>query len=164
MTQFTIKKLSTCLTATFMLGLCSTLLVGCSSPRGGRFDSATGTGVHLGESNYSIVKANAVGTSKGFRLLGILPFSNPSYSNAKSKLYDSVGEDMRGRSIALSNQSEDRSTLYLILFSIPKITLSADVIEFNKDEPEPTVSTPVVQAIPAPAPQPVTETVPAPAE
>ena len=156
MNQMNTKKLSSLLSITLIAVLSFTMLVGCSSTRGGHFDSTTGTGVHLGESNYSIVKANAIGTSTGFKLLGIIPFSSPSYSKAKSKLYASVGENMQGRAIALSNQSEDRTTLYLILFSIPKITLSADVIEFNKKEPVPAVAAPVAQ--------PATETVAEPAE
>jgi hypothetical protein len=33
--------------------------------------------------------------------------------------------------VALANQTEDRSSLYLILFSIPRVTITADVIEFT---------------------------------
>jgi hypothetical protein len=33
--------------------------------------------------------------------------------------------------VALTNKTEDRSTWYLILFSIPEITVTADVIEFT---------------------------------
>jgi hypothetical protein len=37
---------------------------------------------------------------------------------------------MTGKSLALANATEDRSSLYLVLFSIPRISVTADVIEF----------------------------------
>ncbi|VGO20363.1 DUF6567 family protein [Pontiella sulfatireligans] len=141
------------MTAALAAGLCSTLLAGCTSPRGGRYDQSNATGVELSQNNYKVVKANATGTSKGFRLLGIIPFANPSYSKAKTKLYESAGTDMTGRSIVLSNQSEDKTSLYLILFSIPKLTLSADIVEFVDNAPAPVaapVATPAVQPVAEP--------------
>jgi len=72
-----------------------------------------------------------MGKSWGFRLLGIIPLASPEYSMAKKRLYDSVGETLNGKAVALANQTEDRSLMYLILFSVPKLTLTADVIEFT---------------------------------
>jgi len=43
-----------------------------------------------------------------------------------------VEEPLTGRAVALANQLEDRSTFYLILFSIPKVTITADAIEFTE--------------------------------
>jgi len=105
---------------------------GCA-PSIGRFSQETGTGVTLSKNNYKVIKESAIGESSGFNFLGIIPIVSPSYADAKKALYDSIGEDVRGKSLALANQTEDRSTLYLILFSIPKITISADVIEFQKE-------------------------------
>ncbi len=102
---------------------------GCSSVgemRGG----TTGTDVQLNQKNYKLIKAGAIGHSYGFKLLGILPFDSPTAAAAKADLYKSVGEDLTGKAAALANQTEDRSSLYLILFSIPRITYTADVIEF----------------------------------
>jgi hypothetical protein len=124
-------------------GVGTVLLTGCASSGGGRYDQTSTTDVNLTQGNYKVVKVNATGSSSGFRLLGLIPFSHPSYSEAKTDLYDSLGENLTGRSIALSNQSEDRSSLYLILFSIPKITISADIIEFN-DRGKPAVQ-PIAQ-------------------
>lgn len=107
-------------------------LFGCR-PSMGRFNQSTGTGVNLSKDNYKVIKASAIGESHGFNFLGIIPIVSPSYADAKKALYDSIGEDVRGKSLALANQTEDRSTLYLILFSIPKLTISADVIEFQKE-------------------------------
>ena len=63
------------------------------------------------------------------------PIASPHYADAKQKLYASVSEPLKGRAVALSNEMEDRSVLYLILFSVPKLTVTADVIEFT-DQPE----------------------------
>jgi hypothetical protein len=42
-----------------------------------------------------------------------------------------------GRSVALANQTEDVSSLNLIVFSIPKVTITADVIEFTSRSQSP---------------------------
>jgi hypothetical protein len=103
---------------------------GCSSTRFVTPPQTTTTAVALNAKNYRLIKAGATGTSCGFRLLGILPFSSPHHSTARSKLYASVDQPLTGKAVALTNELEDRSTLYLILFSVPKLTITADVIEF----------------------------------
>lgn len=106
---------------------------GCSSigdMRGG----GTGTDVQLSQNNYKLIKPGAIGRSYGFKLLGIVPFDSPTAADAKANLYRSVNEDLTGKAVALANQTEDRSSLYLILFSIPRITYTADVIEFTQDK------------------------------
>ena len=105
------------------------LFAGCSSV--GNMNQATGTNVQLNQKNYKVIKAGAMGQSWGFRLLGIIPFASPEYAAAKQRLYASVGDSMNGKAAALANETEDRSVLYLILFSVPRLTLSADVIEFT---------------------------------
>lgn len=107
------------------------LFTGCASH--GDYRVGNATGVNLSGNNYRLVKANATGTSTGFRLLGIIPFASPHYSEAKANIYESVGESLTGRAVALANQTEDRSVIYLILFSLPKLTLTADVIEFTSN-------------------------------
>ncbi len=106
------------------------LAVGCSST-GSFKGQTTGTDVSLNQKNYRVIKPGAMGKSYGFRLLGIISFANPTYATAKADLYKSAGEPLTGRAIALANQTEDRSSIYLILFSIPKLTVTADVIEFT---------------------------------
>ncbi len=110
------------------------LLVGCSST--GSMPQSTGTNVSLAGNNYKVLKAGAKGTSSGFYLLGIIPIVSPDYAEAKADLYESVGVSLEGRAIALANQTQDRSFLYLILFSIPKITVTADIVEFNAAAPD----------------------------
>jgi len=111
-----------------------TTLAGCTSSGGAFKGQATSAGVSLTKKNYKVIKVGAKGESSGFRLLGIIPFASPNYAEAKEALYKSVGESLEGRAIALVNQTEDVSSLYLILFSIPKVTISADIIEYI-DEP-----------------------------
>lgn len=101
-------------------------LIGCSSvgtlPYGGT------TKTDLTKKNFRMVKANARGQDSGFWLLGIIPFSSPTYADAMASLHEGV--EMEGKATALANVAKDKSTLYLILFSIPKITVTADIIEF----------------------------------
>lgn len=106
------------------------LLTGCSSLgelKGGN----SSTDVSLSMSNYKVIKAGATGESSDFRWLGLFPVTTP-YATAKQDLYKSVGENLTGRSIALANMTEDKTCVNLFLFSVTKVTLTADVIEFNK--------------------------------
>lgn len=108
---------------------------GCSSSRVELRGQSTTTAVALNGKNYRMIKPGAVGTSHGFKLLGIFPFASPHHSTARSKLYASVDQPLTGKAVALTNELEDKSTLYLILFSVPKLTITADVIEFvDRDE------------------------------
>lgn len=113
--------------------LAAVILAGCTANSAGNMSGSTGTDVSLRGNNYKVVKAGARGESSGFYLLGFIPISSPNYADAKAKLYDSVGQSLEGRPVALANQTQDKSTLYLVLFSIPKITVTADIVEFNAD-------------------------------
>ncbi len=115
-----------CLALAVVLFLC-----GCATT-GGRMEQRTGTDVSLKENNFKVLKMGARGTSSGFRLFEIWTLWSPSYSSARQSLYDSVGEKLEGRSIALANLSEDRSTIHLLLFSIPRLSVTADVVEFDR--------------------------------
>jgi len=105
-------------------------LIGCSS-QGHIKGQGTATGVSLSENNYKIIKAGARGESQGFNIL-FLPLVSPNYADAKANLYTDVGDSLVGRPVALANQTEDVSKLNLILFSIPKVTITDDVIEFTE--------------------------------
>lgn len=105
---------------------------GCSSSDVGRtYSTTTSTSIALNNQNYRMVKAGAHGTSYGFRLLGIIPMGSPHFAAARQDLYESIPEPLTGKAVALANQMEDRSLMYFILFSIPKLTITADVIEFT---------------------------------
>jgi hypothetical protein len=110
-------------------------VAGCGSSDPGDEANSSGrlstTGVTLSQNNFKMIKPNATGTSHGFALLGIIPIVDPTVEVAKEHLYATLGEPLTGRAVALANQSVNHSTIYLILFSVPKVTVSADVIEFT---------------------------------
>lgn len=101
-------------------------LVGCSA---GVLPHGSGTTTDLTKNNFRVLRANAVGKDSGFYLFGIIPFYSPTYSDAMRDLYKGVR--VEGKATALANVSQDKSYLYLVLFSIPKITVTADIIEFT---------------------------------
>ncbi|HUT24297.1 MAG TPA: DUF6567 family protein [Sumerlaeia bacterium] len=94
------------------------------------------THVDLSRSNYSVVRADVTGVSRGIKLLGVVPIMSPSYRSAMSDLYSRIGP-MEGRSLALVNCIHERSNLYFILFSVPQLTVRADVIEFLDESADP---------------------------
>ncbi len=100
---------------------------GCTSA--GTMPAASGTHVNLSGKNYRVIKANAVGESSGFELLGWIPFAAPRYTEAMTELYASAGQS-EGSATALTNVSQERSEAYFILFSITRLTVRADMIEF----------------------------------
>jgi Family of unknown function (DUF6567) len=110
--------------------LVGVVLAGCSTGAG-EYAAGSGTTVDLSQKNYRVIKANAVGESSGFHLLGIIPFSSPTYTEAMTNLYIDSGVTSGGAT-AVANVSKDSKTTYLVLFSIPKLTVRADIIEFTK--------------------------------
>lgn len=124
---FTTGKRTVALTAVCLLVML--LAVGCTST--GTFPQTSATQVNLSSKNFHIVKANAMGSSSGFELFGFIPFAQPTYSSAMSDLYKDAGVT-EGKAQTLTNVSQERSSLYLLLFSIPTLTVRADVIEFTE--------------------------------
>jgi hypothetical protein len=115
----------TCVIVIFSLFL---FFTGCAND--GRIPIQQGlTRTDLSKNNFRVLKANVRGDDSGFKLFGFIPIVSPSYADAMRSLHHNV--DMEGKSTALANVAQDRSTLYLILFSIPKITVTADIIEFT---------------------------------
>jgi hypothetical protein len=108
------------------------LSAGCSTTRVTNNASSTQTQIDLNHANYKMIKAGAEGRSYGFRfLLGIIPITAPNTAAARADLYSHVGESVTGKSVALINVTEDRSTTWLLLFSIPKLVITGDVVEFT---------------------------------
>jgi hypothetical protein len=94
----------------------------------------TTTMVQLTSQNYRIVKTNVVGTDWGVNLLGLVPIVSPKYVTVMKQLYD-AGEVAEGKPQAIVNVIQQHSSPYFILFSIPRITIRADVVEFTKPSP-----------------------------
>ena len=117
----------TCVIIIFSLFL---FFSGCANV--GSLPQAGVTRTDLTKNNYRVVKSNVRGDDSGFSLFGFIPIVSPSYADALRSLHYNV--DMEGKSTALANVAQDYSSLYLILFSITKITVTADIIEFLDDE------------------------------
>lgn len=109
-------------------------LIGCVSTGG--ISRSTMTRVDLSQNNYRVIKTGAMGQSKGLWLLGVIPLFSPSASEAKTDLYEHLGRQMEHKATALINVTEDWSVYYLILVAIPRVTMTADLIEFV-DQPQP---------------------------
>lgn len=107
--------------------LASSLLLGCATNVGVMLhgdQSAT----QLNRGNFRVIKASARGVDAGFAFLGIIPIVSPSISDATDQLFEGVQAE--GRAISLANVTQERQNWYLILFSLPRIVVRADVIEF----------------------------------
>src|SRR5689334_7345426 len=95
----------------------------------------TQTSVRLEEGNFVTVRTNVVGSSKGFKLLGFITLYPATVDTALSRLYDKA-EAEQGRPQTLAHLIVEHSGIYVILFSIPKVTARADLIEFLPVHPE----------------------------
>lgn len=91
----------------------------------------TTTTVQLASQSYRILKANAVGSDWGINFLGFVPIVSPQYVKAMRRLYEAGGVT-EGKPQAIVNVVQQHTSPYFILFSIPRITIRADVVEFEK--------------------------------
>jgi len=87
------------------------------------------TEVRLQEANFIVTRTNAVGQSRGFSLFGLLTIVPAQFVTAMNRLY--VQAEMQpGRPQTLANLIMEKNSTYFILFSIPRTSIRADVIEF----------------------------------
>ncbi len=98
----------------------------------GQFPAAAGTQTSLSQANFRVIQANARGTSTGFKLFGLIPVLAPSYGAAMSDLRSRL--PITGRAAALANVTQDRSSTFFLLFSLPRVVITADVIEFLPEQ------------------------------
>jgi hypothetical protein len=92
-------------------------------------DFHSGTTVKLEQSNFVMVRTNVTGESKGFALLGLLTISPARVGTAMDRLYGAA--DLRtNRAQTLVNVVAERSSTYYFLYSKPRVTIRADVVEF----------------------------------
>ncbi len=99
------------------------------TPNGAFLEVHSETKVALEKPNFVVVKANNVGQSRGFALLGLITIVPPSCNTALSRLYEQAGVQP-GRAQTLANVLVERSSSYWILFSLPEITVRGDLVEF----------------------------------
>ncbi len=123
-----------------LVGLCA-LAGGCAalsalplgsvlgSPNSSALQIYNTTEARLQERNFIVIKTNLIGESKGFSLLGILPIVPAKFTKAMSRLY-AQAEMQPGRPQTIVNLIMEQESTYLILFSIPRTSIRADLIEF----------------------------------
>ena len=92
------------------------------------------TELRLTEGNFSVAKTNVVGEARGFALLGFITVKPARFQTAMNQLY-SKAQMQTGQPQTLSNIIMEKTSAYWILFSIPRISVRADVIEFTPNRP-----------------------------
>jgi hypothetical protein len=118
------------------------------SPNASSLQIQSSTEARLQEKNFIVVKTNVVGQSSGFSLFGILTIIPARFSDAMHQLYAKA--DMQpGRAQTLANLVMESDSKFFILYSIPKTSISADVIEFTS------AATPENPPRPSPGPPPL---------
>jgi hypothetical protein len=129
-----------------------TLLTGCAGtaatsvlsvlPGVSSQDLRNQTDVKLSERNFILVKTNVVGQSRGFALLGIITIVPAEFNTAFSRLYSQAGMEA-GKAQTLADVAVEKTGSYWILFSLPRCTVRADVVQFiPKTEAKPTTDPP----------------------
>ena len=109
-------------------------LLSSGSGGGGQQQLQTMTTVQLTSQNYRIIKTNVVGSDWGIKLLGLFPILSPDYVKAIKQLYEAGGVT-EGKPLAIVNVFQQDTSPFFIIFSIPRITIRADVVEFTKPGP-----------------------------
>lgn len=113
-------------------------LVGCKSHSVSAFTAQAVKPTDLMKVKYRVLKTAAVGKDTGFKLLWI-PFVSPSEADAKANMMQrltSEGISTAGKNIAFTNATADKGGFGFIgLIAVPRIKLTADVIELLGEEP-----------------------------
>lgn len=125
----------------------SFILSGCGNS--GAFIASNSTEVQLHEGNYQILAKNITGTAESAYILGgshswglatqsfgLIPLkgSKTMYKNAREELWTTFEEQytsVEGKKLALVNVQYDAATRNFIFYTHAKITITADVIEFE---------------------------------
>ncbi len=116
----------------------SIFLTSCGMIPSGYMGHSTNTQVVLSEANYQVV-ATVTGEASSNVILGFGPSNKKLYARAKSDLYETLHNriDLKGKSYALTNITEDTTINYFIAWIVPiyfkkTVIMTADVIVFNK--------------------------------
>lgn len=123
------------------------LLTGCTNS--GAFLAANQTIVNLEEGNYSIAATNVTGEAQAGYILGLsystgltantlalarVDGTDKLYTDALENLwsnYEAEHGEVENGTLALANVRYDSDILNLILYTQVKITVRADIVEFN---------------------------------
>ena len=101
-------------------------------------DRSTTNDITVDRPGCKVILGRAVGEDRGFSLLGVIPFKSPSEAKAVDRMYANArerGAVPEGNSRQFVNTSIERSANYFILFSLPVVRSSGDLVEFLNDPP-----------------------------
>jgi hypothetical protein len=104
------------------------------NPSASSLDIHNQTELKLTEGNFSVLKTNVVGQARGFALLGFITLVPARFQTAMDRLY-SRAEMQTGQPQTLGNLIVEKTSAYWILFSIPRVSVRADVVEFTPNRP-----------------------------
>ncbi len=96
-------------------------------------DYAKTGGISIDRTDCKLICGRVSGVSKGFRLLGFIPFAHPSETTALENMYENArkrGVSLEGESVAFANTSVESTSNYYILWSVPTIKTSGDVVQY----------------------------------
>jgi len=80
------------------------------------------------KNNFKVVHPDAVGKSEGFRLLGIIPMTEPTWTEALSDLHAKFPME-KGKAQTMINELREESVDYWILYSVPRRTVRGLIVE-----------------------------------
>ncbi len=100
------------------------------SPNVSALQIQNNTEVRLQQKDFIVVKTNVVGQCKGFSLFGVVTIVPAAVTTAMNRLYTQAAMQP-GRSQTLANLIMEKDSTFLLLFSIPRTSVRADVIEFT---------------------------------
>ena len=90
------------------------------------------TSVNLARNNFTLVKTNVWGQSRGFSLLGFITIYPATLTKAMDRMYGAAAMQP-GKPQTVAHLVVEQSSSYWILFAIPKIEARADIVEFNPE-------------------------------
>ena len=109
------------------------------TPNASALEIHSQTDIRLEAPDFTMIQPNVVGESEGFSLLGILTIVPPKFTEAMNRLMTQA-KMQPGRPQTLANLVMEKNSSYFILYSLPRISIRADVIEFipvNATNPPP---------------------------
>jgi hypothetical protein len=139
-TNFCRPKISVLIILFALLGLAA-LCSGCAalsllpvsslvgSPNANALEIHNTTEARLQEKNFLVVRTNVIGQASGFSLLGILTIVPARFNKAMGRLYAHAQMET-GHSQTLVDIVMEQDSINFILFTLPRISISADVVEF----------------------------------
>jgi hypothetical protein len=100
------------------------------------------TSVRLGQDNFSLVKTNVLGRSRGFSLLGIITIVPATLTKAMGRMY-AAAEMPAGQPQSIAHLVIEQSYSHYILFGVLEVNVRADIVQFSADNRAPPGPAPV---------------------